>query len=190
MIAESRRRLLFFLALSPLVGCFTATQRERKPSWAEPIQAAGLPNLYRVDTILYRSGQPLRGSAESLHRIGIKTVINLRAWHGDESVLGGTSLLNERIPVHAWKILSRDVISVLKVLSKKENGPFLLHCDYGADRTGLMVAIYRMVVQGRSREAAIEEMIYGGYGFHLIWQNIVDYARAVDVEYLLAQLAK
>jgi protein tyrosine/serine phosphatase len=189
MIVEPRRRLLILLALSPLVGCAIAPQRERKPSWAEPVQADGLQNLYRVDATLYRSAQPLPGSAESLRRLGIKTVIDLRAWHSDESVLGGSGVLNEKIPVHAWKILDRDVVSVLRVLTKKENGPFLLHCEQGADRTGLMVAIYRMVVQRWSREAAIEEMIYGGYGFHLIWQNIIDYAKRLDVEYLRAQIA-
>ena len=44
-------------------------------------------------------------------------------------------------------------------------GPVLVHCKHGADRTGCIVALYRIVFQSWSKEAAIDEMHNGGYGF-------------------------
>lgn len=42
--------------------------------------------------------------------------------------------------------------------------------------------MYRMLYQGWSREEAIDELKNGGYGFHSMWKNIVDYLESVDVE--------
>lgn len=60
----------------------------------------------------------------------------------------------------------------------------LIHCQHGADRTGLVSALYRMVYQGWTREQALDELQHGGYGFHPIWQNITNYLKNVDVERL------
>lgn len=190
MTSGLRRHVVLTLCLLPLVACMTAPARLRKSEWAQPIQATGLPNLYRVDANLYRSANPVDGAAESLKHLGIRTVIDLRVGSADKSALPGDGPLNERIPMLAWQILDRDVVAVLKILSQRERGPFLVHCQQGADRTGLIIAIYRMVIQGWSKDAALEEMVYGGYGFHLVWQNIVAYLNAVDVEKLRTQLTQ
>ena len=58
----------------------------------------------------------------------------------------------------------------------------------GRMRTGLMVAMYRILFEKWSREEAIEEMVYGGYGFHIIWQNIIHYLRNVDLDALRIKL--
>ena len=63
-----------------------------------------------------------------------------------------------------------------------ERGPYLVHCQHGADRTGTMVAMYRMVIQGWSREKAVDELVNGGYGFHPMWKNILEYLQNVNVE--------
>ena len=68
------------------------------------------------------------------------------------------------------------------MLRRPENGPFLIHCQHGADRTGLMSAMYRIIEQGWTKEAAIREMIEGGYGYHPMWRNIIRYIEQVDVE--------
>ncbi len=51
----------------------------------------------------------------------------------------------------------------------------LVHCYHGADRTGLVVAMYRVIYQGWSLDAARSEMIDGGYGFHSMWQDIAGF---------------
>jgi protein tyrosine/serine phosphatase len=98
--------------------------------------------------------------------------------------------LNEELSVKTWHIEDEDIIKVLKIIRKKENGPFLIHCQHGADRTGLMSAMYRIVEQGWSKDEAIKEMVEGGYGFHAIWANIVDYVKNVDIERIKKEVAK
>lgn len=149
---------------------------------AIPIQLQGVGNLYRVNNNLYRSGQPTEEGMKNLEKIGIKTIINLRAFHTDTDEIKGTALLNEELSVNAWRIKDEDIIHVLRIIEKKENGPFLIHCEHGADRTGVVIAMYRIVKQGWSREEAIEEMVNSGYGFHSFWSNIIDYIKNVDVD--------
>ncbi|HEX7917405.1 hypothetical protein [Rudaea sp.] len=51
----------------------------------------------------------------------------------------------------------------------------LIHCWHGADRTGVVCAAYRMVVQGWSKADARAEMFDGGFGYHAVWRNIPAY---------------
>ncbi len=143
---------------------------------------AGVGNLHKINEGLYRSAQPTREGMKNLEKMGIKTVINLRAFHSDSNEIRGTTLLNDALSVKTWHIEDEDVIRVLRTIRKKENGPFLIHCLHGADRTGVMSALYRIVVQGWTKEDALKEMVDGGYGFHPVWTNIITYVKNVDVE--------
>ena len=143
---------------------------------------AGVGNLHKINEGLYRSAQPTREGMKNLEKMGIKTVINLRSFHSDSDEISGTTLLNNALSVKTWHIEDEDVIRVLRTIQKKENGPFLIHCLHGADRTGVMSALYRIVVQGWTKEDALKEMVDGGYGFHPVWTNIITYVKNVDVE--------
>ena len=67
------------------------------------------------------------------------------------------------------------------IRAAEQQGPVLLHCLHGADRTGLMVAMYRMLYQHWPRERALDELRNGGYGYHAVWKNIEKYLRRVDI---------
>ena len=56
-----------------------AEAAQRDSRWAEPVRAEGLPNLYRVDSEVYRSGQPEGEGLRSAENLGIKTVLSLRS---------------------------------------------------------------------------------------------------------------
>jgi protein tyrosine/serine phosphatase len=155
---------------------------ERPAQWAMPITMAGVGNLYKINEGLYRSAQPTREGMKNLEKLGIKTVINLRVFHSDSDEISGTELLNDALSVKTWHIEDEDVIRVLRIVRNKENGPFLIHCLRGADRTGVMSAMYRIVVQGWTKEEALKEMVDGGYGFHPVWTNIITYVKNADVE--------
>lgn len=142
----------------------------------------GVPNLHKVTDRLYRSGQPTASGMKRLEALGIRTVINLRAFHSDRDNVADTTLLDEELSVKTWHIEDEDVVRVLRLLRAPTGGPYLVHCQHGADRTGTMVAMFRIVVQGWSREKAIDELVNGGYGFHPVWTNILRYLRQVDVE--------
>jgi len=168
-----------------------AGESGRPENWAVPIELQGVDNLHKVNENLYRSGQPTGAGMKNLkEKIGIKTVINLRVIHSDSDEVRGTGLLNEELSVKPWRLEDEDVVRVLRLIRNKENGPFLIHCHYGADRTGLMSAMYRIVEQGWTKDEAIEEMVEGGYGFHPFWSNIIKYIRNVDVKKIKIEVSK
>ena len=78
--------------------------------------------------------------------------------------------------------LPSDVVQAMRELrAGLKRGPVLVHCHHGADRTGLICALWRIFDDGWSRQSAIDEVIEGGYGFHPIWFNIPRYLREVDL---------
>jgi protein tyrosine/serine phosphatase len=161
---------------------------ERKPEWAKLVSLAGVPNLHKVTDNIYRGAQPTREGLKNLESLGIRTIINLRSLHGDD--VGGTSLRELRIPMQAWDPEIDEVVRVMRLLTNESGGPYLIHCQQGADRTGMIIAVYRMAVQGWRRDAAIEEMTEGGYGFHTVWKEIPKFLRRVDIEEITARLQR
>jgi len=174
-----------------IIGSHALAAGLNRPSeWAVPIQLPGVDNLHKINDNLYRSAQPTKQGMTNLKKLGIKTIINLRAFHSDKDEIRGTGLLDEELSVKTWHIEDEDVIRVLRIIRKKESGPFLIHCQHGADRTGVMSAMYRIVEQGWSKNEAIREMVDGGYGFHTIWSNIIHYVKNVDIEKIKRELVR
>ena len=158
----------------------------RNAAWAVPMQLDGVPNLHRITDFLYRSEQPSAEGFRNLEKLGIRTVINLRYFNSDDDEAAGTALQLRRVKILTWRADDRHVVEVLRMLRQKENGPFLIHCQHGADRTGLMSAMYRMLEQDWSAQEALNELVDGGYGFHRVWRNIRNYLMSVDVSRLRA----
>ena len=117
-----------------------------------------------------------------IERLGVKTVIDLRDLNDDTKAARGTKLRLLRVKMDAWHTEDEDVARVLALLRRKKEGPFLVHCHHGSDRTGVVCAMFRIVEQRWTREDAIRELTDGGYGFHPVWKNIPRYLRAVDIE--------
>lgn len=156
----------------------------RPSHWARPLGIPGVPNLHHVDAGLFRSGQPERHGLRILaEQHGVRTVISLRGFHGDEAVADGLGLTLMRIPIRAWLFRQGDVLKVLgTVVRQRRNGGVLLHCLHGADRTGLVCALYRMVLQDWDRNDAIAELRDGKFGYHSIWGRRPPFLIGADVE--------
>jgi protein tyrosine/serine phosphatase len=185
------KKILQFLLIILIIGSPALAEELNRPSeWAVPIELPGVPNLHKINDNLYRSAQPTKQGMKNLKELGIKTIINLRAFHSDTDEIGGTGLLDEELSVETWHIEDEDVIRVLKIIREKENGPFLIHCQQGADRTGVMSAMYRIVEQGWSKDEAIEEIVNGGYGFHPVLLNTIHYVKNVDIDKIKRTLVK
>jgi uncharacterized protein (TIGR01244 family) len=160
----------------------------RPAAWARPMPGrAGLPNLHKVSDALYRGAQPDDEGFATLKKLGIKTVVNLRTFHSDRSECRRAGLDYVHITAQAWEGEDDEVIDFLKVVTDKTRQPVFVHCQHGADRTGVMCAVYRMAVQGWSTDDAVREMTEGGYGFHSVWDNLVTYIRGLDAEELREQ---
>nr|HPG31875.1 dual specificity protein phosphatase family protein [bacterium] len=143
----------------------------RNINWAEKIEAdaSELPNFYKVSDVLYRGAQPTENGVKKLKELGIKTIINLRSFNSDRDEIGKTDLNYIHLYVKAWHIEKKEIIKFLETVSDTSLTPVFVHCQHGADRTGAMCAIYRIVKQNWSKKEAIDEMVNGGYGYHKIW---------------------
>lgn len=158
-------------------------------SWAVPVDRPGLPNLHRVSPVLYRGAQPLSDGYAQLKDLGINLVLSLRSFHGESDEVHAAGLDYERLTVKAWHLEDKEIDRFLSLVTDERKTPVFVHCQHGADRTGTMCAIYRIVVQGWTREEALEEMRQGDFGFHEIWDNLVRDIRSLDVDAWRAKYA-
>ncbi|MBQ9816526.1 MAG: tyrosine-protein phosphatase [Proteobacteria bacterium] len=156
---------------------------------AESLNAAGLDNLYRVSNDIYRSAQPTPEGLISAGQLGIKTVLSLQVINLDPALEGASeSGLNfEHVSMVPWNISESNLVDALLVIRDAPK-PILVHCLHGSDRTGLVIALYRILFQGWTPEAAKNEMINGGFGYHSEFANIPEMLDSVDMEKLSAAL--
>lgn len=154
----------------------------RPADWAEPIKLVGAPNLHKVSEDLYRSAQPTKKGMANLKAMGIETIVNLRSFHSDRDEIGETGLAYEHIYVKTWHPEKKEIVRFLQIVSNPRRTPVLVHCQHGADRTGTMCVVYRVLIQGWSLDDALKEMKEGGYGFHGIWVNLEPWIRKLDLE--------
>ncbi len=177
------KAFLAMLALTFAGAALTEEAAETRPdTWAQPVAAAGAPNLHKVSDTLFRSAQPTAEGFQNLKDLGVVTVVNLRSFNSDRAEIGATGLAYEHLTMKAWHPERKEIVRFLQIVTDSRRTPVLVHCQHGADRTGTMSAIYRIVVEGWSKEEALREMQDGGYGFHRIWSNLPDWISELDVE--------
>lgn len=152
--------------------------------WAQKANIEGLHNAYKVDDNLYRSEQPGCIGMGAVQRQGIQTILNLRLIWNDKNKIQKTNLTGTQIPIRTGKISYEDLVKSLTAINHAKK-PILIHCWHGSDRTGCVVAAYRIINNGWTKEQAIHELISGGFGFHQKWfPNIIDLINSLDVEKL------
>ena len=173
--------------LLTLIGCASTPTANRPETWAQPVKLEGVPNLYRVANELYRGDQPSPQGMQNLKDLGLKTIINLRSFHSDRDEIGDTGLAYEHITMKAWHPEEKEAVRFLKIVTDPQRTPVLVHCQHGSDRTGAMIAIYRIAVQGWSKAEAIREMTEGGFGFHYIWSNLPRWIENLDIDRIKRQ---
>ena len=170
-----------FVLLYAAYGAETSAAN-RPAHWAMPIRLEGVSNLHKISDSLYRSAQPSAAGMKNLKTMGIETIVNLRSFHSDRAEIGDTGLAHEHIYVKAWHPEEEEAVRFLQIVTNPKRGPVLVHCQHGADRTGTMCALYRVSVQGWSKEEALKEMMQGGFGFHGIWENLIQWFNSLDIE--------
>jgi protein tyrosine/serine phosphatase len=148
---------------------------------------AGPGNLHRVDAKVWRSSQPTRLDFRKLEKEqGIGEVLCLRRWHSDKQEARG--LKRHHVRMNAGEIRDEDIVAALRIMVAADE-PLLVHCFHGADRTGVVVAMYRMVVQRWPREKAIAELTAPRHGHHAeVFPNIREYLETVDLESIRRQV--
>lgn len=171
--------LFFFTPLILSAGTNKTVQlppSERPATWATPLEKPGLPNLHQVSPILFRGAQP---SPEGML---VKTVVCLRGLHDDELPPEDSTLSCVSIRFHTWHPEEDDMVKFLETMTDPKKQPVFVHCKRGIDRTGTMVALYRIAVQGWSKDEAVREMTQGGFGYDDLFPNLVEYVKNLDVD--------
>ena len=168
------------IRLSPDLESSTSLA-SRPTEWAQPAAIEGVPNCFKVTDNLYRGAQPTAEGMRNLQKRGIKTIVNLRAYHSDRDEIGDLPLDYVHIKIKTWDANENQIVEFLKVASDPSRQPVFVHCQHGADRTGTMCAVYRIAVQGWTKDEAIREMTEGGYEFHAIWDNLIELIQNLDI---------
>ncbi|MBI4346397.1 MAG: tyrosine-protein phosphatase, partial [Elusimicrobia bacterium] len=119
-----------------------------------------LPRFGEVAPGVLRSGQPNRAGLGTLAERGVKTVLSLRRWvvRGEREETARLKMAHASVAMSGWKFPTfRQVDRALAVLTDPSRQPVLVHCAFGKDRTGTVVAAYRVVVEGVPVAAAAAE---------------------------------
>ena len=159
----------------------------RPAQWAQPIEVQY--NLFQMSPTLYRSALPDDGAVPLLKNLKVATVINFLP-EADSNWLSTPGIHQVQLPYRTNHVDDSDVLKTLRAIQEAEaSGPVLMHCKHGSDRTGLMAAMYRLVVQGWSKEDALNEMTQGGFGESGHFHDSVRYVMQADVDKLRTALA-
>jgi len=172
--------LILVLLLSILSNCCKTTYI-RPSDWAKKINGLKLSDLYVLNDSIYRSEQPGNIDFTLIESIGIKSVLSLREFHQDSDLINGLNLKLYNVKINPYYFGDTEIVEALKIL-KNSPKPIVIHCNIGGDRTGVVVAIYRVIYQNWTKEKAIQEMKDGGYGFHWIFFNMPRYIKKVDID--------
>jgi protein-tyrosine phosphatase len=150
----------------------TTQSTERKP--APP----GLPNFSEVTPTLYRGGQPTNQGFGGLSKMGIDIVIDLRG-SGEPERKEVTRLGMQYVPIpwHCYQPKDELFAQFLTLLRENAGKKVFVHCRLGNDRTGMMVAAYRISEQGWTAEEAMKDMEIHGYSsfHHMICPRLASY---------------
>jgi len=157
-------RRLFCLALA--LWCVTGAvhaDNARPSHWARPVDERLM--LYQIAPNLYRSALPDADAVPLLQSLGITTLVNLYQ-ESDRNWLPASANIREiHLPLSLGSIADEDVITVLRhIHAALADGPVLVHCRHGQNRSGLIAALWRILYQGWSVAEAIAEMRSFGAG--------------------------
>ena len=173
---QLRRLRAVSVAAILLTATLGASSRESKE--------AVLPNFHQVNEQLYRGAQPLTGGMQELATLQIKTVINLRgedeSAREEELEAQGAGLRYFSVPLPSYgRPKNEQVEKVLALINDPQNWPVFVHCHHGEDRTGTIIAVYRISHDGwTSEDAKKEAKKYGMSRFQFAMKDYIkDYAR-------------
>lgn len=151
--------------LPPSEGDLTDPGQRRRAFWAYQFMDHAIlrhlwTNFDKVAPGVYRSNQPSHARLVRYRRMGIRTVLYLRAssekwaFHFERESLAALGITMINVPLHSRSAPTRDAVQALIAAFRSIEKPFLMHCKSGADRAGLASAIYLMVIMGQDVSAA------------------------------------
>jgi tyrosine-protein phosphatase SIW14 len=130
-----------------------------------------IKNFRQVHEWLYRGAQPSEAALRQLKEFGINTIVSFR-WTlsvilQEKAIVQKLGMNLYNIPLSYWALPNRrEIDRFLSIMGDEKNRPIFIHCQHGCDRTGMMIAIYRIAHEGWDVDDAYNEM--RACGFHKI----------------------
>ena len=144
------------------------------------LKAKGIPNFGQVTPTLYRGGQPSAEGFEKLAHMGIDIVVDTGRSKRDETLIKNLGMAYISLPWYCP--FPRDEVfeRFIKITRENPGKKIFVHCRLGDDRTGMMIAAYRMGQQGWTAKEAMQEMHEFGYRgvHHLMCPGLAGYEKS------------
>jgi protein tyrosine/serine phosphatase len=132
---------------------------------------AGLKNVGRITTGVYRGAQPASEGYATLKKMGIRTVVNLRTTVSEKRAVEAAGMKSVEIPIGMFNNGDLEKVDkIVALMADPANRPVFVHCKLGQDRTGIVVAAYRIKTDGWPLYLAEAEM--ESFGFNGVWINL------------------
>ena len=137
----------------------------------EKLKIVGVPNAGKISDALFRGAQPSAQGLAELKKLGVTTIVDLRGnrgevrWERSRAEALGMHFVN--LPMLGWSTPGDAQVAQLLKLFDDKNQKIFVHCRYGEDRTGVMVATYRIAEQKWNADEALLEMNSFGFHYHL-----------------------
>jgi protein tyrosine/serine phosphatase len=184
VLSQRMHRSVFatLLACSLLTPAFANSDHKREAARGNAV--VDIDNFGQVNDHIYRGGQPKGDNYHQLATLGVKTIVDLRGdSEPDERALSeraGLRYIN--LPMAPKHYPQADAAQrFLEIVNDQANWPVYVHCAGGKHRTGVMLAAYRLSVDGWDMERAYQEMkdygFYTGMGHGCYKDYIYDYYR-------------
>ena len=129
-----------------------------------------IKNFGQVNDHIYRGGQPEGDDYRKLAAIGINTIVDLTVDNerAAKAAANAAGLRYINLPMKSKDYPKKDAAKrFLDIVDNPENGVVYVHCAGGRHRTGAMIAVYRMSVDGWNLDRAYQEM--KDYDFYTSW---------------------
>ncbi len=158
------------------LGCSFDFPHDFNPS---SVADADICNFHQVDEILYRGGRPRRSAYPKLVELGVRTIISLEETASAEQEEAAIDELNSKLSAEqkidfiSFPITPRETEQtgvpherMVQLFEQIRNSrhPIFIHCYHGKDRTGAVVALYRMRTHEKTFKEAYDE------AYHYLFQ--------------------
>lgn len=159
-------KFIFIFIISLLVSCGA--------------QGSEIPNFHYVDHGIYRSGILTKENLSELQNFGIRSIISMKTnpqeVKEEREYAKANGMAFVHIPIFILyfgdyeKNKFWQVYKAMRTLPK----PVLVHCSRGSDRTGIIIAMHRILDDGWSFNKARREMYERGFNpFFSFWESFL-----------------
>ncbi|MFZ0321864.1 MAG: dual specificity protein phosphatase family protein [Candidatus Sulfotelmatobacter sp.] len=141
----------------------------------------GVPNFGEVTPTLYRGGLLNTTGLKALAKMGVSVVIDTHANDvSEERTARSLGMKYVAIPWHCPRPHDKVFAKFLEVVHENKGKKIFVHCRLGDDRTGMMVAAYRMAEEGWTADEAMNEMRTFGFttAHHFICPGLASYEKS------------